>query len=189
MTNAPAKATSVTATGEPDGFAIQPGWEPQADPGGQNRLLVSVPTHRLAQVHAALFACLGAPLGVLYRQAVNRLLPAPQGAPPTDFVGLNLAKERVSQAISQASDLVFHDARCELWLRGALGDQLILDQDGLLYVYPDDPAFRRALDDQRLPQAHVETMLDRDYVKHWFHQDNDALEAQFIDALSLTRLG
>jgi hypothetical protein len=183
MTALGPKATSVTEQGEPDGFATELGWERQVGNAGDTRLLVSVPTRDLARVHAALVRALGEPLAVLYRRCVNRLEPRPNGAPPEDFLAHELSFDEVFAAMADASDLLYHDARCELWVRGLMGEQVILDQDGMLYAYPDDPSFRDALAAARVPEREVPVLLDRDYVKHHYHAACDPLEQGLLRAL------
>ena len=183
------KAISVTEQGEPDGWEIKAGFDGQTAQDGSNRLLVSVPTEQLLTVHSALMGLLGSNVGVLYRQFIDRRNPGPNNAPPTDFVGLDLSKERVAGALSAAKDLIYHDARCELWLRGEMGDQVILDRDGLIYCYPDDPAFRDLLSQFDLMEGEIEVLLERDYVRHLFHSQNDVIEDSFIENLGLSRIG
>ena len=120
----PPKASSVQRDGEPDRFAIGTGFWGERDPRGTTRLVVSVPTERLAGLHQGLVSALRAPLGVLYRQVVDRRDPRPEGAPPRDHVALDLPVERVLGALQQYAPLVYHDARGEYWLRGALGELL-----------------------------------------------------------------
>ncbi len=91
-------------------------------------------------------------------------------------------------ALGEASPLIHGDARCEVWLRGGLGEQLVLDEDGLMYLYPDDPAFRDALAEAGVIEADVETLQDRDYVKHWFHAACDPVEAALIEGLGLSEV-
>lgn len=182
------KATSVTQDGEDDGFVVEAGYRGESDHQGTTRLVVSVPPQDLARVHAALTRALGEPLGLLYRQKVDRRDPKPNGSPPRDFVALELSLRAVLEALTAAAPLVYHDARCEVWLRGRYGDQVVLDTDGVLYCYPDDPAFRDALDACGVPVRQVPTMADRDYVKHWFHAENDALEDAFVARLGLTEI-
>lgn len=183
-----AKATSVTAEGEPDGWTIQRGYRAEMDHSGSTRLVVSVPTEDLATVHSALVVALGAPLSVLYRQVVDRLDPKPQGAPPRDFIALGLDRQKVGAALQEHADLLYHDARCELWVRGALQEQLVLDPDGLLYCYPDDPMFRDVLHLAGVEEVELETLLERDYVKHWFVTQCDEVERRLIHALNLTEV-
>lgn len=180
------KATSVTEQGEPDGFVIELGWERQLGNAGDTRLLVSVPTADLRRVHLALVRAVGEPLALLYRQCVDRRDPKPNGTPPQDYMGHELSAAEVERALSAASDLIYHDARCEVWVRGLMGEQVILDQDGLLYVYPDDPSFRDALAAAGVPEREdVPVLLDRDYIKHHFHAQCDALEDRLIRDLYL----
>lgn len=186
------KAQSVTEKGEDDGFVIEEAWESQTDDSGMTRLLVSVPTDRLREVHLGLLGALGSPLSVLYRRQIDRRDPKPNGAPPDDFLAPDLSLEEVSAALVEAGDLVWHDARCEVWVRGVMGEQVILDQDGMLYAYPDEPAFRDALTVLGVVERTVPVLLDRDYVKHWFHGSCDALEdglLRRLDAMEVAPQG
>ena len=88
-------------------------------------------------------------------------------------------------ALDRAALLVYADARCEVWIRGSMNEQLILDQDGLLFCYPDDPTFRDALRRADVPDHDVVTVGDRDYVRHEFRAEADALEAALIAELRL----
>jgi hypothetical protein len=180
------KARSVNREGEDDGFVVEPGWSAQMTPDGQTRLVVSVPVGDLPRVHEALASALAPPLSLLYRQKIDRRAPRPEGSPPRDFVGVDLALDRVLDALRRAALLVYADARCEVWLRGGLGEQLVLDEDGTLYCYPDDPAFRDALAEASVPAEDVATVGDRDYVRHQFHAEADPLEDQLIAGLQLT---
>lgn len=189
MPEHPPKATSVTEEGEPDGFEIGTGFWPQQDWTGSSRLVVSVPPARLAEAHQALLGALPGPWGVLYRQKVDRREPRPEGAPPRDFVALEIPPERLRPALAACALLVYHDARHELWLRGAARErQIVLDGDGLVYCYPDAPAFREILQALDLREVEVETLADRDYVKHWFHAGADPLEDRLIRDLGLTEV-
>ncbi|MEZ4241495.1 MAG: hypothetical protein R3F59_36165 [Myxococcota bacterium] len=181
------KARSVTREGEDDGFVVAPGWSAQMTPDGQTRIVVSVPLADLPRVHAALATALAPPVSLLYRQKVDRRAPRPQGAPPRDFVGVGLALDPVLAALERAALLVYADARCEVWMRGALGEQLVLDEDGVLYAYPDDPAFRDALGEAGVPPDDVESVGDRDYVRHEFRAEADALEDQLVAELHLVQ--
>ena len=91
-------------------------------------------------------------------------------------------------ALEHCANLIYGDARGEVWLRGDLGEQLVLDQDGLLYAYPDDPSWREALAAAGVPEDDAQTLAERDYVKHWYHAENDALEAELIARLRLTEV-
>jgi hypothetical protein len=182
------RASSVTIDGADDGFVPEPGWLSEATPTGDTRLVVSVPAEQLLRVLDALLDALAPPLGVMYRQKVDRRNPRPQTADPHDHVGLDLNRERVRQALHAAPVLVCSDARAELWLRGAHQEQVVLDQDGLVYCYPDDPTFRDVFAALGLPGTDVKTMADRDYVKHWFRAEADAQEDELLASLRLTRV-
>ncbi|MEN0061870.1 MAG: hypothetical protein AAGA48_06935 [Myxococcota bacterium] len=187
------KAVSVLESGEDDGWVPKPGWYPEMTPQGETRLTVSVGHQRLPAVHQALVRAMPAPLSVLYRQRIDRSAveqgkTPPQGQPPRDFVAVSLSTDTVIAALQAAADLVYGDARNEVWVRSAQHDQLVLDEDGVVYVYPDDPVFRDALRAESLPEHDVDTMHDRDYVKHWFRPECDAQETAFLTTLGLTEV-
>ena len=182
------KAESVTEAGESDGFEIQPGFCLQVDPRSGTRLVVSVPASSLGSVHQDLIRACTAPLSVLYRQKVDRGKPRPEGAAPRDFVAVELACEVVVAALQECASLAYHDARAEIWVRGRHGEQVILDSDGLAFCYPDDPLFRDVCVAHGLSEARLRTMAERDYVKHWYHAANDAVEAGFIEGLGLSEM-
>lgn len=179
------KAVSVTPDGEEDGFEPALAYHGEMTPKGDTRLVASAPPGEIRRVHEALVKALKPPLNVLYRQKVNRRDPQPQGSPPRDFVALDLPSERVAEALNDAASLIYHDARCEVWIRGSLGEQVILDTDGMVFCYPDDPCFRDALDAAGIPDASFDGMDKRDYVKHWFHQENDSREDALLANLKL----
>ena len=182
------KSQSVDAQGQPDGWEPVAGYLRDLGGGGRTQLVVSVPTARLLDVHTALLEALQAPLGVLYRQVVDRRDPQPEGHPPRDFVALELPVERVVRALRRHTAVVHHDARCELWVRGSLGDQVILDRDGVLFCQPDDPSFTDVLAARGVPSGLPESIADRDYVKHWFHAAADAHEDALIRELGLVEV-
>lgn len=182
------RAQSVTVDGEPDGFEPPLAYGLERTPGGETRLVISTPPSELPRVHQALLAVMQAPLGFLWRVKVDRQNPGPQGAPAKDRLALELAPGRVVDALEHCAGLVYGDARGEIWIKGDLGEQLVLDQDGLLYAYPDDPSWREALAAAGVPENEAQTMAERDYVKHWYHAENDALEAELVARLRLTEV-
>lgn len=183
------KAESVFENGEPDGWSVVEGWQAQRDDNGTTRVMVAVRHERLAAVHRALVECLAPPLSFLYRQKVDRNKPGKAGDPPRDFVALMLEPSEVLSALSTAGGLLYHDARCEIWIRGGLGDQIVLDTDGLLFCYPYDPAFREVLKSFGVESVEeLQTIAHRDYVKHWFHASCDAEEDALIDELTLSEV-
>lgn len=180
------KTESVTAEGEPDGYQVPHAYYGELAGEGMTRLVVSTPLETLQTVHEALIAELTPPLGFLYRRKVDRRNPKPSGSPADDYVGLEMSPERVLEALRGSKGVVYHDGRCEVWVRGAMQAQVILDEDGVLYAYPDDPAFRAAVDAQGLTEAPVRTMADVDYPKRWFHGEHDEAEERLIGALNLS---
>ena len=179
------KAVSVTPDGVEDGYSPPLAYHGEMTPKGDTRIVTTAPPPEILRVHRALVGALAPPLNFLYRQKVNRRDPKPQGGPPRDFVALNVSSEGVLAALDEATSLLHHDARCEIWIRGNLGEQVILDEDGMMFCYPDDPSFRDALDAAEVPDANFEGMDKRDYVKHWFHADNDAVEDGLMTSLKL----
>ena len=182
------KTTSVNAEGEPDGFTPPLAYYGEVEPSGMTRLVISSPHEATHALHAKLIQALKPPLGFLYRQMVHRQDPAPEGSPPLDYVALELSLDRVLEALEHAKDLVYHDARCEVWIRGGLQEQLVLDEDGVLYMYPDDPAFRDVLEAEGIPDTRVRTLADVDYPKRWFHGQNDPLETALMEQLGLVEV-
>jgi hypothetical protein len=183
-----AKSVSVTEEGVEDGWSPTPGFLREMDPMGQTRLVVSVPVDHLKKVHRELAECLVPPIGVLYRQVVDRRDPQPQGAPPRDFVALEKSQATVLEMLDRFTELFHHDARCELWLRGAMKEQLVLDADGLLFCYPDDPVYEDVLMGNGLQPDVEVTIVDRDYAKHLFHASNDALEEALVSEIGLVAM-
>lgn len=181
----PPKAESVTQSGAPDGFQPALAWQAQVLAGGYTRLVVSAPAERLAEVHQALIAALEGPLRVLYRQLTDR--GAGQLPKPRDWVGVEIDHARLLAALEGTAPLVYHDGRHQLWIKGQGPEQVVLEEIGVLYAYPDDPAFRDALAERGVPEARVPTMAERDYVKVNFLAQADALERQLIGALGLSR--
>ncbi len=184
-----AKASSCHRTGELDGWEVCLGFAAEMDTSGSTRLCVTAPEDDLPRVHLALLRCLRPPLHVLYRQRIDRRDPKPNGHPGRDFVALELPADRVLEAVERASTLLHRDARCELWVRGAYQEQVVLDQDGTLYCYPDDPVFRDALEEAGVSEVDSLTTLEgRDYVRHWFRAEADPEEDVFLAALGMTEV-
>ncbi len=179
------KAQSVTAAGEPDGFVPPKAWRLETFPDGHTRLVISVPPGELQATHLTLLAALTAPLGLRYVQLTDRAsgqLPAPQGR-----VAMGLTAARVRAAMESRQNLMWSDGRHQIWLRGELGETVILDELGLLYASPDDPAFRDALAGLGIPEATVPTMDKRDYVRVSFLAEADAEEASLWQDLNMLK--
>ncbi len=179
------KAASVTVEGHEDGFVPARGYRVQVAPDGATRLVVSVPPAELRDVHLRLVDALGGPLSVRYLRLTDRTkgqLPKPES-----WVRMDAPPAQVVSALDAAARLVWEDGRHQLWLRGPFGEQVVLDEMGVLYCYPDDPAFRTALGD--LPEHTVVGMDGRDYVKVHFHAEADAQEQSLREALGLVKVG
>lgn len=185
-----AKATSVTVEGDDDGWEAPRAFHGEMSLDAGTRLIVSVPAADLGQVHRALIDALAGPLSFLYRQKIDRRAVASGETPATtmpsrDFLALDLDKDEVRDALAACADLVYHDARGEFWIRGGSGEQLVLDADGLVFCYPDDPSFRDVLASHDIEERDVQTVADRDFVKHWFHAEADEAEDRLIGGLRL----
>lgn len=188
MTEPTPKAQSVTKDGDVVPYTPPTLYYPEIAPGGATRLVVSAPLGTIQKVHKALIEACQPPLKVLYRQVVDRRDPKPQGEPARDFVGLGLDTEEVVEAIERADVLFHQDARAELWIRDEVDAQVVLDCDGLLFVYPDDVAARDAIAGLGIPLDRKPTIANCDYVKHNFLADADALEDAFIEGLHLSEM-
>ncbi len=182
------KATSVTEAGEPDGFTPPLLYMPQVGPDGTTRLVVSAPVTDLPRIHRLLVKSLQAPLGVLWVQLVDRASGRRQEDDPRRWLTLEQPADAVLSAVDRSLHLLYQDARGQLWIRGALGEQLVLDELGLVYLYPDDPAFRAALESAGVEQSSVPTMADRDYVRVEFDAAADAEEQALLHDLSMQLL-
>lgn len=176
------KAESVDVNGEPDGFSPESCWTTEVIPGGYTRLAISVKNDRLEEIHRAIVQHLDAPLRVLYVQLTDRLA-GKQLDPPRRFVALDVSPKIMDAALAEYRALVYHDGRHQLWIQGRGEDKVILEETGVVYVYPDDPLFRDLLQAQKIPEKKAQTMADRDYVRVNFLAEADALEGQFRQAI------
>lgn len=176
------KATSVTAQGDPDGWSPPRCFRREVTPDGRTRLVVSVPPDELPGLHARLLAALGPRLGLLYVQLTDRATSTTH-ATPLRRVAVELESARALAAVAARAELVYEDARHQLWAKGTLGEQVVLDELGLLYCYPDDPSFRDALGD--LPMRTDPTLDTRDYVKVAFVAAADEQEATLFTELGM----
>jgi hypothetical protein len=185
----PVKAFSVTEDGEADGFENPLLYAREIGPDGTTRILVSCGPDRLQELHFALIKGLTPPLGVLYVQVVDRVTGRDQNAEPKRWLSLEQSTEKVLEAFEAAHLLLYRDARSQVWVRGALGEQLVLDELGLMYVYPDDPSFGDILEERQVPQAAQPTIADRDYVRVAFCSEADSQEQGLLQALNLSPYG
>lgn len=181
----PPKAQSVDRSGAPDGYIPPMAYKAQVVQGGFTRLVVSAPPGRLALVHRALVAVLRPPLKFLYVRMTDRKtgqLPRPE-----HYVSVDLTAERVAGVLKDFTRLIHHDGRCQVWVRGADGDQIVLEELGVLYAYPDDLGFRDALDAMGLIDVPHQAMDERDYVRVGFLSEADEEEQRLMQGLALTR--
>jgi len=184
MSSPPPKAESVTREGAPDGFLPPDVFVPQVLEGGYTRLTISCAPERLEALHRDLVAALQAPLKLLYVQLTDR--QHGQLDKPRQHVGVDLELDLVLGALSQARQLVYQDGRHQLWVRGALGEQIVLEELGVLYAYPDDPSFRDICQRHGLHEdPRGQTMAERDYVKVNFLAQADAQEERLVWKLGL----
>lgn len=178
------KAQSVDKQGQPDGFTPPAAFVPQVLEGGYTRLLVSCPPKALPALHRDLVAAMAGPLKVLYIQLTDR--QQGQLPKPVQRVGVELEPNTVLAALAELEDLICWDGRHQLWVRGALGEQVVLEELGIIYAYPDDPAFRDVCARHGLREdASAQTMAERDYVKVNFLAEADRQEARLVWTLGL----
>ncbi len=179
------KAESVHENGTPDPWLPPRSWRAQVAPDGATRLVVYVPPAELPDVHLRLLSAMGAHLSIAYTQLTDR--KANRTHPkPVRYVGLEIPVSRVLSALRSASDLIWYDGRHQLWVRGGMGEQVVLDELGVLYCYPDDPSFRDML--EGIPKTPALGMDGRDYVKVNFRAEADAQEEELIAGLNLQRI-
>ena len=178
-----AKAISVNRDGEPDGFDSPLCYQGEVLEGGHTRLVISVPPGHLERVHRGLVEQLQGPFKVLYQQLTDRRVG--QLPKPISRVGVEISRERLLAALEHYRKLIYHDGRHQFWIRGVDGSQLVLEEIGMLYLYPDDPSFRDALDALSVPAMEAETMAVRDYVQVNFMAECDAEEVGIWQSLSM----
>ncbi len=181
MSTLPPKASSVTVEGQPDGWTPPRSFRAQVAPDGSTRLVVSVPPEELSATHLALLDALDGPWSVRYLKLTDR--QSGQLQKPETWVRMDVKPELARQALIDRAALVWHDGRHQLWVRGKFGDQVVLDELGILYCYPDDPAFRTAL--AGLPESKEVGMDGRDYVRVELLAEADAQEQSLVQALAL----
>jgi len=181
------KARSVNQDGSDDGFVPDTFYRADVNDVGQTRISVSVPPGRLEATHLALAQALDGPVGVLYAQMVDRAA-GKQLPKPKRYLALEKSIPVVVGALSSCRTLVYSDARHQLWLRGRMREQLVLDELGMIHCYPDDPSFRDVLGALGIPEGTGKNLDDRDYVQVDFKAAADVEEAQLMRALGLAPL-
>lgn len=182
------KAQVVTASGDPDPRPLARGWRLTTFPDGKTQLAVSVPAEERPALFEALARALSGKLGVLYVRLTDRKLG--QLPKPERRVAMHLDPARALGALRARPTLIHEDGRHQLWLRGDLGEQVVLDELGMIYCYPDDPAFRDAL--AGLPETTAPMLCDEEhfpYVKVNFLAEADAEETSLWDELHMIKWG
>ena len=182
------KAVSVNIEGEPDGFEPTASWDAVVIPGGYTRLEISLPQAQIATIHRAMVSRLDPPLRVLYVQLTDRLA-GEQLQKPRRFVALDVSPDVLDAALEQYAPLIYNDGRHQLWVQGRGEDKVILEETGMMFVYPDDPLFRDVLTDFGIPKEKTETMADRDYVRVNFLVEGDAMEGLFRQSIGAVSYG
>jgi len=184
MSNQP-KAQSVTQQGAPDGFIPPMAYQPQILDGGYTRIEVSAPPSKLSFIHKKLVATLQSPLKIRYVRMIDRVkgqLPKPES-----YVAVELSMERMMEACTHCSTLFYHDGRNQIWIRGSGEEQIVLDELGMIYIYPDDFLFRDTLNGLGWVEAKHESMAERDYVKVFFDPAADSEETMLMQSLGMIR--
>lgn len=183
----PPKAQSVRADGSPDGFEPPDLYAVQVLQGGYTRLRISCGWARLPAVHQALVGMLRPPLKVLYVVLTDR--QKGQLEKPEQMVAIELSREQVLGTLQERAALVYGDGRHQLWVKGAgPGEQVVLDELGMVYAYPDDPASRERCEALGLAfdrEGSAATMAERDYVKVQFLAEADKDESLLVWTLGL----
>ncbi len=178
------KAQSVTQQGASDGYVPPMAFRSQVLDGGYTRLEISAPPSKLQVVHQQLAKLLTPPIKIRYIKQVDRQ-SGQQLEKAESYVAVELSTERVMQTLDFCSELFYHDGRNALWLRGVDDAQLVLDEIGMLYIYPDDFTFRDALLSLGWVEAEHQTIADRDYVLVNFSAKADELEQSLIQSLGM----
>jgi hypothetical protein len=153
--------------------------------GGYTRLLVSAPAACLRAAHLALVDSLSFPCNFRYLRLTDRLhgqLPKPES-----YAAVQIGKERMMEALETYSALLYWDGRNQIWIQGSQQEQIVLDELGMLYVYPDDFSFREVLTGMGWVEAEHESMADRDYVRVNFLAEADAQEQEMMQSLGMIR--
>ena len=184
ITAFPPKADSVDIKGRPIGFIPSTFFRPEVLQGGMTRLVVSVPMSDLERVHRALVATMEPPLKLLYVQLTDRVRGI-QLPKPIQLVAVELPRDRVLRALRDYRRLAYHDGRHQIWIRGNRGEQVVLEEVGQIYAYPDDFVFRDCLLAEGVPEGDGAEMATQDYVKVTFDAACDAEEASLIAQLHL----
>ena len=180
----PPKAVSVTKEGKADGFLPPASFRARILQGGFTRLEVSSPSDKLAIIHKELVKILSFPCKLRYLRLTDRK-SGEQLEKPRSFVAVDISRDRMLQALNDYEELFYLDARHQLWILGANDEQIVLDELGMIYIYPDDFLFRDTLMKLGWPESKQESMADRDYVQVYFHAPADIQEESLLQSFGL----
>jgi hypothetical protein len=180
-----AKAESVTKQGEADGYVPPSAYCARVLRGGYTRLDISTPMDKLAIIHRELVKTIQFPCKIRYVRMTDR--QSGQLEKPESYVAVEISKDRMLQALQSFEELFYNDGRNQLWIQGASEEQIVLDELGMLYVYPDDFVFRDTLTMLGWPEMKHESMAQRDYVKVNFSVVADEQERSLITSFGLVR--
>ena len=180
------KAVSVTNMGIPDGFVPSLSYQGQVLEGGYTRIEVSSDVEHLSKIHRALVASFTFPCKIRYLKLTDRQEGQYQN--PKSYVAVNVSREMMLQVLDQLVELIYNDGRHQLWILGLNGEQIVLDELGVIYVSPDDFRFRDILDALDIPETQMndvshQPMSKRDYVLVNFSADADIQEATLLQTL------
>ena len=180
------KAVSVTKMGIPDGFSPSTSYQGQILEGGFTRIEISSQSDDLSKIHKALVESFTFPCKMRYLKLTDRQEGQYQN--PKSYVAVNIRKDMMLQALEQLQELLYHDGRHQLWILGLNGEQLVLDELGVLYLSPDDFHFRDVLDGLGIPERKMndplhQPMSQRDYVLVHFSPKADLQEVTLLQSL------
>ena len=100
---------------------------------------------------------------------------------------MHLDPARLLAALRARPELVWGDGRHQLWIRGDLGETVVLDENGVLFCQPDDPSFRDLLAARNILEMTSQTLDTRDYVRVQFLAEADGQEASLWEELAMLR--
>jgi hypothetical protein len=181
----PPKAESVDAAGARDGFEAPRAFRAEVVGPGFTRLVVSSPPDDLAAIHQALVRRLEPPFRVLYQRLTDR--STGQLQKPEHHIAVEVGAQPVLEALAACAPLVYHDGRHQLWIEGRHDAKIVLEETGVIYVYPDDLSFRDALEEHGVQEGDDKNVGDCDYVRVNFLAEADALESELVRRLRLQR--
>lgn len=182
----PPKAVSVDKDGNQDGYIPPIAYQRQVLNGGYTRLEISTPSDKLPIVHRKLVEKISMPCKVRYVKLTDRAT-GNQLPKPESFVAVEVSISRIQQVLEVFSDLIYYDGRHQLWILGMDKEQIILDELGVIYTYPDDFGFREGLAELGWLEVSHQSMASRDYVRVNFLSTADVQEQSLIQSLGMVR--